>query len=173
MLAKVAHDVRDGVSAFFAQHPPGLLRRYSGVGLFRAVVFQCTGEPTSCLIATFLVLISNVGEIKTSDHVVRVFGREEPFEVCKFGETDYVNEHVLSGSGRMHLPQKFFDLVGSSCRIGDLSVCDAEIIANALISAAEITSATIPIPSGVGIGGGTTTLLVGPERVDIRDSKAR
>ena len=170
-LRGVADELVSEFRTFFGSYPPTLLGRYAGAELCRAVIFQCRdGNPLSRIIATFAVTISNSQQISAANEVVRIFASEEPFEVCKFGETEYVNEHVLAGRGRMSLSSKLTGLLTASSPVGAFPVADAEYVARGLIIAAEIASASIPIPSGSGIGGGMTVFLIRRDRAELRDS---
>lgn len=171
MLAGIADDLVSELRSFFNRRQPALLARYAGTDLCRAVIFQCRGgSPPARVMATFTVTISNSREISAAGDLVRTFAPEEPFEVCSFGETEYVIEHVLNGSGRAALSPKLKRLLAlaSSVRVADLQVAEAEYVARGLIMAAEVTSASNPIPSGCGIGGGATVVLLRPDLVESR-----
>jgi hypothetical protein len=166
----VADDLVSALRAFFNRHPPELLSRYAGEELCRAVMFQCRGNPPARVVATFTVAISKSREIGAADLVVRNFASTEPFEVCRFGETQYVDEHVLSDFGRASLTPKLKDLLSASPPIAEFSAADAELVAHGLIIAASATSSSIPIPSGNGIGGGVTVLLIRSDTAEVRDA---
>jgi hypothetical protein len=118
------------------------------------------------------VTISTSCEVSSTGHVVRNFAAEEPLEVCKFGETEYVNEHVLHGPGRASLPPKLTELLALRLPIADVPAGMAEYLAHGIIMAAEEISSTTPIPSGNGIGGGVTVFLVQADDVTVRESPA-
>ena len=161
------------LSAHFVQALAGHLardtsaaERYRGGEVGCVVLAQCQRATKLVTIASFVIRVTEDETAEVDESLFKTFRPEDEFVLLKFGETDFLDQHVLRGAGRRHLGEGFFRRIEAVNRISELNSPDAAHIAHALIAAASRTAEEIPSPTG--IGGEVQVLLV-----DGSDSVAR
>lgn len=85
--------------------------------------------------------------------------------ILPFGEVPYLEQHVISGHGRMYLTGAYFEILLKKV-VGDVGSDLAAAAALDLIEAASKTTEVIPAPSG--IGGGSSVVLLSNETVMLK-----
>ena len=97
--------------------------------------------------------------------LVRTFerkaGPDDNQRYWAFGETDYLNRHVVRGLGRRYLALATTAFYTTRRLVRDVSVDSARALAVDLIEAAARTTGIVPAPGG--IGGPIDVVLVGKE----------
>lgn len=102
------------------------------------------------MIGKFLIEVAEDSNLAASGIEVERLSQEELRYIGRYGEQEYVDEHVLKGAGRKYLPMSLAKHWDGTEKIRDMSSASASIIVAAVIDATAETSKIIPISTGVG-----------------------
>ena len=147
------------LSAHFVQALAGRLSRdtsvtetYGAKETCCVILAQYQRATRLATIASFVTGVTGHGTAEVDESLFETFRPQDEFALLKFGDTDYLDTHVLREAGRRHLGEGFFRRIEAVNRISDLNSSDAAYIAHALIAAASKTAEETPGPAGGGEG---------------------
>jgi hypothetical protein len=158
-LETIAQELSGAYSAFLARFPT-LAAQNVGHGICRLVLCQVNPIGGAMLFGS-IELVIDVNGIATPANPRFVPHLRTDFKTLeRIGAAAYVDEHVLNGQGSRFIAAEDLAILEANGLVQDLKGHEAARIARSIIAAAEKTSETIPLPSGNGIGGPISCLLV-------------
>jgi hypothetical protein len=157
-LDEIARALADAYSKFFLRFR-SKIAEFTGQCFCRLVLCQVNPTDGEMRFGSIGLMLDENGIASVGDSRLVKFCATDAKTLELIGEVGYVDEHVLNGHGRRFLSAEE-GIWKSKDLIQDLEGHEAALIARSIIAAAEKTSETIPIPSGSGIGGAVSCLLV-------------
>jgi hypothetical protein len=143
----------------FGSKDAGTLQRYRGHEMFSVVLAKYEPETQVAGTIGFVIGIDERSQPFLAKRFERTFGFAERQDYVAFGETDFLNQHVVAGVGRQFLSIETIKFHMEPRPIKDVSLEGALALAKDLLRATELTTRIVPPPSG--IGGPTDIVLLG------------
>jgi hypothetical protein len=157
-LEEIGRALAVAYAGFFSRFP-AKAAEFSGGHICRLVLCQVNSSDAEMRFGSIGVLTDEKCITAVTDPRFVAYRQTDAKAFERVGEVGYVDEHVLNGYGRRFLAAE--EAIWESKQfVRDVRGHEAALISRAVISAAEQTSATIPLPSGNGIGGPVSCLLV-------------
>jgi hypothetical protein len=163
-LIDIGLDLAERVSDFFFIYED-VAHQFHGKTLSLLVLNQVSPSDDSLLSGSIPISIDSHGVASPGSPMVSRFMSTDIAKPLLFGEADYVVEHVKNGGGRQFVRPEMSSLWDATTLVRDMSPHRAADLSREIISAAERTSQSIPLPSGNGIGGDGTAMLVSRDSV--------
>lgn len=88
-----------------------------------------------------------------TDLIVNTYSPTDPLDIILVGEGRYAVDHVLTGVGRPFMSEEALALFEGDFQILDVTLDQADRLAISIIEATEATTALVPTPDRIGIGG--------------------
>ena len=158
-IHEVAHFLALSVVDFFTEQPE-ICARHIGRDMCRLVLCQVDPLNDEPLYGAITLSIDLHRKVSLTNPRFMRYRAIDTVECELNGEGEYVTHHVVNGEGRHFIHNDDAELWAQRGEIRNFGKADAARYAAALIRAAEQTTERFPIPSGSGIGGRVTTLLV-------------
>jgi len=151
------------VQKFHASSPLAF-KPFAGRGLFEPILFGYDPKTRTAVIRDFVVRLSlNPIKPEAGKIVARKLSFESKREMFLFGAPVYFNTQVIGGIGRQFLSQKTLRFIQQETSVGKTDFLEAVTAAMNVIDATSKTTALVPPPGGIGIGGPIDVLLLGNE----------
>ncbi len=157
-LSAVAVDLAGAVSVFLSRCPQKL-DEFSGRDICVLVVCQ-TESRESSLCGSVGLSVKPDGEVVLCTPTVRRYRSTDEKHLDFFGEWQYAWDVVVQGEGKQFLREEETLIWNARRLVKDLSGFEGARFASSIIEAAARTTAFVPIPSGSGIGGAVTALIL-------------
>jgi hypothetical protein len=106
------------------------------------------------------------------DFIVNTYLHTDPLEVILLGSGRYVIDHVLNGVGRPFLSDEALTLYEGDFRIQDVTPDQVDRLAVSIIEATKTTTAYVPTPDGIGIGGPVQRAFLTSSQVTFHSPRA-
>lgn len=158
-LHEVARTLAVAYCGFFL-HFPTKATEFEGHGICRLALCQVNPADGEMRFGSIGLAIDADGLAGTSDSRFVAYQRTYSKSYELIGETDFVIEHVLNGAGLQFIASEDLATWEAKRFVHDVKGHEAAHLARSIIAAADKISETIPLPSGNGIGGPVSSLLV-------------
>ncbi len=145
------------LSEFINQHPENSTH-LKGRNLCQLVIAQYDALTKASHFGHLKVCVSTSGDAKTTETWIKTYSSLDEPPFLRFGESDYLNNEVLSSNGKYLLPQRFHQIGQNAKRIELLSLQDGAFMAYTLIEAASEQAKIVPPKTA--IGGPTYVILI-------------
>ena len=156
-LHEAARSLADAASAFL-KACPAKRQEFAYKNLSYVVICQADHDGLMC--RGVCLAVDGDGQVSPADTADRYWKSGYPKDFELFGSSDYVIEHVLNGEGQRFLVGSAVSNWDQKQLIAEVRTLDAAQWAATLIKATEQMTALKPIPSGAGIGGPVSCLLL-------------
>ena len=146
------------VEQFRASYPQAL-RNYAGRDIFAVVVAAYDPENSVAIVRRFLVRMTVDSKLEAAQQSETKFDAPAPSDVLVFGESDWVKQKVLAGTGQRFLSASTIDFLSNRRPVAEVSKKQAVFAVADVIEAATRAAELDPPPSG--IGGAIQVVVIG------------